>query len=64
HITFNVLRYRKMINDYLFLNVHEIDLEEMWFQQNDATCHISTKKTLEFPIDLNRKSLMEKFMIG
>ena len=28
-----------MINDFLFENMDDIDPDEMWFQQDGATCH-------------------------
>ena len=31
-----------MINDFLFENMDDIDPDEMWFQQDGATCHTAT----------------------
>ena len=41
-VTVNGDRYRTMINDFLFENMDDIDPDEMWFQQDGATCHTST----------------------
>ena len=38
-VTVNGDRYRTMINDFLFENMDDIDPDEMWFQQDGATCH-------------------------
>lgn len=32
-----------MINDYFFQNLNNIDLSEMWFQKDGATCHTATE---------------------
>ena len=38
-VTVNGDRYRTMINDFLFENMDDIDTDEMWLQQDGATCH-------------------------
>ena len=32
-------RYRAMLNEFLFPKIEEDDLDEIWFQQDEATCH-------------------------
>ena len=39
HVTVNVNRCRSMITNYFWLQLDDIDLEDMWFQQNCATSH-------------------------
>lgn len=31
-----------MINEYLFLNLGKLDVDDIWFQQDEVTCHTST----------------------
>lgn len=40
-VTVNGERYRGMIRDYFVQNLDGLDVEEMWFQQDGATCHTS-----------------------
>ena len=35
----NVERYRSMFNEFLFLKIEEDDMEDIWFQQDETTCH-------------------------
>ena len=39
HVTVNEERYRAMLEDYLWPELHELDINDMWFQQNGATSH-------------------------
>lgn len=39
--TVNGDRYRNMISNFLWPILDYIDTEEMWFQQDGATCHTS-----------------------
>ena len=32
-------RYRAMLNEFLFTNIEEQDIDNIWFQQDGATCH-------------------------
>ena len=32
-------RYRAMLNEYLFIKIEEEDIGNIWFQQDDDTCH-------------------------
>ena len=37
HVTVNGERYRAMLEDYLWLELDELDINDMWFQQDGAT---------------------------
>ena len=45
----NDKRYRAILNGFLFPKVEEDDIEDIWFQQDGATCH-----TANVTIDLLR----------
>ena len=38
-VTVNGDRYRAMLNEFLFTKIEEEDIGNIWFQQDDATCH-------------------------
>ncbi|CAK1579984.1 unnamed protein product [Parnassius mnemosyne] len=38
-VTVNGIRYRNMITDFLWPQLDGMDLDNMWFQQDGATCH-------------------------
>jgi transposase len=38
-VTVNGERYRAMITNFLWPALNDMDVEEMWFQQDGATCH-------------------------
>ncbi|CAF1523416.1 unnamed protein product [Didymodactylos carnosus] len=38
-VTVNGIRYTAMINQFLFPKIDDIDADDIWFQQDDATCH-------------------------
>lgn len=40
-VTVNGLRYRTMINDFLWPELDDIDVDDVYFQQDGATCHTS-----------------------
>lgn len=40
-VTVNGERYRNMITDYLWHKLDDFDLDDMWYQQDGATCHTS-----------------------
>ena len=46
-----------MINDFLFENMDDIDQDEMWFQQDGATCH-----TAVATIDLLKSKFGDKLI--
>ena len=39
HVTVNGERYRSMLGDYLWPELDEPDINDMWFQQDGATSH-------------------------
>jgi hypothetical protein len=45
-VTLNGLRYRNMITEFLWPQLGGMDMENMWFQQDGATCH-SARETAE-----------------
>lgn len=45
-VTVNGICYRNMITEFLWPIIDDMDTEDMWFQQDDATCHTSNE-TLE-----------------
>ena len=48
-VTVNGDRYRAMLNEFLFTNIEEKDIGNIWFQQDGATCH-----TAEATLDVLR----------
>ena len=42
--TVNGDRYRAMLNVYLFTKIEEEDICNIWFRQDDTTCHIAEAK--------------------
>ena len=38
-VTVNGDRYRPTLNEFLFTKIEEEDIGNIWFQQDDATCH-------------------------
>lgn len=45
-VTVNAVRYRSMITDFLWQELEGVDIEEVWFQQDGATCH-TTRETID-----------------
>ena len=39
HVTDNGERYRAMLQDYLWPKLDELNINDMWFQQDGATSH-------------------------
>ena len=39
HVTVNGECYRAMLEDYLWPELNELDINDMWFQQDGATSH-------------------------
>ena len=37
------LRYREMITDFLWPEIEDMDLDDMWFQKDGATCHTANE---------------------
>ena len=48
-VTVNGERYRAMLNEFVFPKSEEDDMDDIWFQQDEATCH-----TANVTIDLLR----------
>ena len=42
-------RYQAMLNEFMFTKIEEEDISNIWFQQDDATCH-----TAETTLDVLR----------
>ncbi|XP_060528432.1 uncharacterized protein LOC132703290 [Cylas formicarius] len=40
-VTVNGVRYRNMTSDFFWEQFEGIDIEDLWFQQDGATCHTS-----------------------
>ena len=40
-VTINSERYRSMMENFFWPELAEMDLRNMWFQQDGATCHTS-----------------------
>ena len=38
-VTVNGDRYRVILNEFLFTKIEEVDIGNIWFQQDCATCH-------------------------
>ena len=38
-VTVNGARYRAMLKEFLFPKIEEEDIDNIWFQQDGATCH-------------------------
>lgn len=41
-VTVNGERYRNMIKEYFWHQIDDLELKDMWFQQDGATCHTSS----------------------
>ena len=39
HVTIDGERYRAMLEDYLWPGLDELDINDLWFQQDGATSH-------------------------
>ena len=42
-ITVNGVRYREMVTNFLWPELEHMDVEDMWFQQDGATCHTANE---------------------
>ena len=42
-ITVNGIRYREMITNFLWHEIDDMDVEDIWFQQDGATCHTANE---------------------
>ena len=55
HVTVNGERYRAMMEDYLWPELDELDINDIWFQQDGATSH-----TARVTIDLLKGKFGER----
>ena len=56
-VTVNGDRYRAMLNEFLFTKIEEEDIDNIWFQQNGATCH-----TAEITLDVLRPDFEDRII--
>ena len=42
-VSVNGLRYRTMINEFLWPELEDMDVDDVYFQQNSTTCHTSSE---------------------
>lgn len=42
-VTVNGVRYREMITNFLWPELEDMDVDDMWFQQDGATCHTANE---------------------
>lgn len=45
-VTINGVSYCEMITDFLWPEIGDMDLVNMWFQHDSATCHIANEQRL------------------
>ena len=45
-VTVNGEHYQEMITNYFWHQLYDIDVEDMWFQQDGATCH-TVRETIQ-----------------
>ena len=57
NVTVNGERYREMISNFFLPKMQELDLHDMWFQQDVETCH-----TARVRMDLLRGEFGEHFI--
>ena len=57
NVTVNGERYRAMINDFFVPELDDVDVDDLWFQQDGATCH-----TANATIDLLKETFGERII--
>ncbi|GFV56196.1 hypothetical protein TNCV_3266031 [Trichonephila clavipes] len=57
NVTVNVDRYRAMITNFFIPELNNHDVQELWFQQDGATCH-----TARATIDLLKGTFVIRFL--
>jgi len=57
NVTVNGDRYRAMINDFFIPELDHLDVGELWFQQDGATCH-----TARATLDLLKRTFDERII--
>ncbi|VVC43567.1 Hypothetical protein CINCED_3A023722 [Cinara cedri] len=60
NVTVNGARYRDMITDYLLPEIEARDLDDIWFQQDGATCH-TARETLALLREQFGEQLISRF---
>jgi len=45
-VTVNDVRYRGILEDFFFPRMEEVDIDDIWFQQDRATCHTATSQSI------------------
>ena len=56
-VTVNGDRYRSILNEFLFTKTEEEYINNIWFQQDGATCH-----TAEATLDVLRPIFKDRFI--
>ncbi|GFW93563.1 putative DD41D transposase [Trichonephila clavipes] len=60
HVTVNVDRYRNMITNFFIPELNNHDVQELWFQQDGATCH-TARATIDLLKDTFGDRLISRF---
>ncbi|GFX94261.1 putative transposable element [Trichonephila clavipes] len=60
NVTVNGDRYRAIITNFLILELNNHDVQELWFQQDGATCHIG-RATIDLLKDTFGDRLISRF---
>ncbi|GFW31957.1 putative transposable element [Trichonephila clavipes] len=60
NVTVNGDRYRAMINNFFIPELNNHDIQELWFQQDGATCH-TARATIDLLKDRFGDRLMSRF---
>ncbi|GFU75494.1 putative LOC100569746 [Trichonephila clavipes] len=58
--TFNGDRYRALITNFFIPELNNHDVQELWFQQDGATCH-TVRATIDLLKDTFRDRLISRF---
>ena len=56
----NGARYRDTITQFFLLKLNDIDVADMWFQQDDATCH-TANETIQLPHETFLNRVLSRF---
>ncbi|GFX48173.1 uncharacterized protein TNCV_4115081 [Trichonephila clavipes] len=60
NVTVNGDRYRAMINNFFISELNNHDIQELWFQQEGATCH-TARATIDLLKDTFGDRLISRF---
>ena len=58
--TVNGARYRDRITRFFLPKLDDIDVADMWFQQDDATCH-TANETIQLPHETFLNRVLSRF---